>query len=91
MKVTVNGGTWMSSDEVKGFNINVNDVIRKVRAEGAAVEDNAKVAVFISDDKNEICFAVEGVNDFIFFEDVCFTPDNYEETCVAVAQALELC
>lgn len=91
MKVTVNGGTWMSSNEVKGFNINLNDVINKVREEGAEVEDNAKVAVFISNDKNEICFAVEGVNDFIFFEDGCFTPDNYDETCVAVAQALELC
>lgn len=82
-------GAWFKFDEVKNpFVRSREEIIKKVRREGASVEDNAAVAVFISNE-NEICYAVDGNDGLVFWEDVCFTPDNYDETCEAVARALK--
>lgn len=90
MMVEVEGGAWFKFDEVKGFTLRPREeIIDKVRQEGASVNDDAPIAVFISNDNNEICYAVDGNDGIVFLEDVCFTPDNYDETCEAVARALK--
>lgn len=90
MMVEVEGGAWFKFDEVKNpFVRTREEIIEKVRWEGASVNDDSPIAVFISNDNNEICYAVDGNDGIVFLEDVCFTPDNYDETCEAVARALK--
>ena len=92
MMVETKDGAWFKFDEVKNpFVRTREEIIDKVRREGASVESDAAVAVFISNDKNEICYAVDGNDGLIFWEDVCFTPSDYDETCEAVLKALEAC
>ena len=89
MMVETKDGAWFKLDEPVGFGLlSKEKIIEKVRREGASVEDDAPVAVFISNE-NEICYAVDSNDGLIFWEDVCFTPDNYDETCEAVLKALE--
>ena len=90
MMVETKDGFWCKLDEAVGFGLlSREEIIERCRREGASVESDAAVAVFISNDKNEICYAVDGNDGLIFWEDVCFTPSDYDETCEAVLKALE--
>ena len=90
MMVEVEGGAWFKFDEVKGFTLRTREeIIDKVRQEGASVNDDAPIAVFISDDKNEISYVVDGNDGLVFLNCGCYTPADYDETCEAVARALK--
>ena len=92
MMVEVEGGGWFKFDEVKGFTLRTREeIIDKVRQEGASVEDGAAVAVYISNDENEIAYAVDGNDGLVFWDCGCYTPADYDETCEAVLKALEAC
>lgn len=83
-------GTWFRLDEPKGFPLRSrNEIISRIRWEGGTVEDSAPIAVYISNDKNEIFYAVEGMDAPIFWDCHCFTPTNYEEACAAVEKVLK--
>lgn len=85
-------GAWFKLDEAVGFGLlSREEIIERCRREGASVESDAAVAVFISNDKNEICYAVDGNDGLVFWDCGCFTPADYDETCEAVAKALEAC
>ena len=85
-------GAWFKLEETKGFPLRTREeIIKKVRQEGASVEDEAAVAVFISNDKNEISYAVDGNDGLVFWDCGCYTPADYDETCEAVLKALESC
>lgn len=83
-------GAWFKLEETKGFPLRTREeIIKKVRQEGASVEDGAAVAVYLSNDGSEIAYAVDGNDGLVFWDYGCSTPDNYDETCEAVARALK--
>lgn len=88
--VNTKKGTWFRLDEPKGFPLRSrNEIISRIRWEGGTVEDSAPIAVYISKDKNEKFYAVEGMDGPIFWDCHCFTPANYEEACAAVEKVLK--
>lgn len=88
--VNTEKGTWFRLDEPKGFPLRSrSEIISRIRWEGGTVEDSAPIAVYISNDKNEIFYAVEGMDGPIFWDCHCFTPANYEEACAAVEKVLK--
>lgn len=90
--VKTKDGVWFKFDEVKGFSLRSRDeIIYKVRREGASVNDDSQIAVYISYDGNEITYAIDGNDGMVFWDCECFTPADYDETCEAVAKALETC
>lgn len=90
MMVETKDGVWFKFDEVKNpFVRTREEIIEKVRWEGASVEDGAAVAVYISNDENEIAYAVDGNDGLVFWDCGCYTPADYDETCEAVARALK--
>lgn len=90
--VETKDGAWFKFDEVKNpFVRTREEIIEKVRWEGASVEDGAAVAVYISNDENEIAYAVNGNDGLVFWDCGCYTPADYDETCEAVLKALEAC
>lgn len=83
-------GAWFKFDEVKNpFVRKREEIIEKVRREGASVEDDAQIAVYLSNDGSEIAYAVDGNDGLVFWDCGCYTPADYDETCEAVAKALE--
>lgn len=83
-------GAWFKFDEVKNpFVRTREEIIEKVRQEGASVEADAAIAVFISNDDSEIAYAVDGNDGLVFWDCGCYTPADYDETCEAVARALK--
>ena len=83
-------GIWFKFDEVKGVALRTRkEIIERVRRKNATVEDDAPIAVFISGDKNKVAYSVD-VNGWLVFLDFgCYIPADYDETCEAVAKALE--
>ncbi len=85
-------GAWFKLEETKGFPLRTREeIIKKVRQEGASVEEDAAIAVFISNDDSEIAYAVDGNDGLVFWDCGCYTPADYDETCEAVLKALESC
>ena len=92
MMVETKDGAWFKFDEVKNpFVRTREEIIDKVRREGASVEDGAAVAVYLSNDESEIAYAVDGNDGLVFWDCGCYTPADYDETCEAVLKALEAC
>lgn len=83
-------GSWIKFEDcksVKGQTIKTREeLIGLVRDGGAEVADDAAIAVFIGD--NELCYAVEDCNDFVFWSDGIFTPADRESVVMEVAETL---
>ena len=87
--VETKDGAWFRIEEVQNpFVRSREEIIDKVRREGASVEDGAAVAVYLSND-GEISYAVDGNDGLVFWDCGCYTPADYDETYEAVAKALE--
>lgn len=82
-------GTWFVLEEPKGFGLLAKEeLLTKVRQEGASVSDEAAIAVFIVNDQSSISYAIDGDDGIIFWEDGCFTPENYDDTCEIVSKVI---
>lgn len=59
-------GTWFRLEEPKGFPLRPrSEIISRIRLEGGTVEDSAPIAVYISNDKNEIFYAVDSLGSIL--------------------------
>ncbi|MDD3886463.1 MAG: hypothetical protein PHI35_06310 [Victivallaceae bacterium] len=74
--------------DLQGHNLMTREeLINAVREAGADAADDARIAVFVTNDYNEICYAVDGDFDWMFYEDDFFTPDDRDELIDLADQA----
>lgn len=83
---------WLKLDDVKSLKgatvKSREDLIKLTREEGAAVEDDARIAVGIGD--NEITYAIEDDNgEFVFYEDGLFVPEDRDDLIADVEACLK--
>lgn len=94
MKIETQFGTWMPLEDVKSLKgqsvMSREDLVKLAREEGAEVEDEAQIAVCISEDDNEVTYAISDFGGFVFWQDgLFFVPANWEELSQYAAEALK--
>ena len=93
MKIETEVGTWMPLVDVKSLKGQIvktsSELVKLAREEGAEVEDNAEIVVCISDDNNEVTYAISDFCDFVFWQDGLFVPANREQMVMYAAEALK--
>ena len=93
MKIETEVGTWMPLEDVKSLKGQTvktrGELVKLARKEGAEVEDDAAIAVCISEDDNEVTYAISDFCDFVFWQNNLFVPENREQMVMWAAEALE--
>lgn len=80
-----NMGHWHPLEETRGYNLDRDELIAKSRGEGAEIEDDARIAVYIEDREAEVV-AIEDFCDWVFMttSGVLYTPEDKEQSMADV-------
>lgn len=93
MKIETEVGTWMPLEDVKSLKGQIvktrRELVKLARKEGAEIEDDAAIAVCISEDDNEVTYAISDVGGFVFWQNNLFVPENWEQMEIWAAESLK--